>query len=83
MANGSWRSARPFPLGQISRLGRRKIECGKWFMVLGKVEVAKCLHSTVVQSRLDLGLPLLKWYVSQQSLSGEKNLSSINITEKN
>jgi len=52
-------------------------------MVLGKVEVAKCLHSTVVQSRLDLGLPLLKWYVSQQSLSGEKNLSSINITEKN
>jgi len=43
-------------------------------------EAAKWLQSTVAQSRQDLGLPLLKWYVSQQSPPDHKRLLSIDIT---
>jgi hypothetical protein len=41
---------------------------------------AKWLQSTVAQSRLDLGLPSLKWYVSQQPPVDEEGLNAIDIT---
>ncbi len=43
-------------------------------------DAAKWLQSTVAQSRQDLGLPLLKWYVSQQLPPDQKRLNSIDIT---
>lgn len=41
---------------------------------------AKWLQSTVVKSRQDLGLPSLKWYVSQQPPTDEKGLNAIDVT---
>ena len=41
---------------------------------------AKGLHSTVVQSRQDLSIPSLKWYVSQQPPTDEKLLNTIDVT---
>ena len=41
---------------------------------------ADWLHSTVVQSRQDLGLPTLKWYVSQQPPTDHERVNSIDVT---
>jgi len=41
---------------------------------------ANWLQSTVAQSRQDLGLPLLRWYVSQQPPINEKSLNKIDVT---
>lgn len=41
---------------------------------------AKWLQSTISKSRLDLGLPGLKWFVSQQSPTDEKGLNRIDVT---
>jgi Carbohydrate esterase, sialic acid-specific acetylesterase len=43
-------------------------------------QAAKWLQSTVKQSRVDLGMPSLKWYVSQQTPADHKGLSSLDIT---
>ena len=43
-------------------------------------DAGKWLKSTVVQSRLDLGLPALKWYVSQQQPTDDKGLNNIDVT---
>ena len=45
-------------------------------------EAAKWLQSTITQSRQDLGLPNLKWYVSQQPPTDDKEVNSIDITGK-
>jgi hypothetical protein len=42
---------------------------------------AKWLQSTVVQSRQDLAIPSLKWFVSQQRPTDEKGLNKIDVTE--
>ncbi len=41
---------------------------------------AKWLQSTVIKSRQDLGLPGLKWFVSQQPPTDEKGLNTIDVT---
>ena len=41
---------------------------------------AKWLQSTVIKSRADLGLPALKWFVSQQPPTDEKGLNRIDVT---
>ncbi len=43
-------------------------------------EAAKWLLSTVTQSRQDLGLPSLKWYVSQQPPTDGKGLDASDVT---
>ncbi len=43
-------------------------------------DAAGWLQSTVIRSREDLGLPALKWYVSQQPPTDEKGLNSIDVT---
>jgi len=43
-------------------------------------DAAKWLQSTVAQSRKDLGLPSLKWFVSQQPPTDEKGLNRIDVT---
>ena len=40
------------------------------------------LHATVAKSREDLGLPALKWFVSQQPPADEKGLNAIDVTAK-
>ncbi len=41
---------------------------------------AKWLQSTIAKSRQDLGLPSLKWFVSQQVPPNEKGLDGIDVT---
>lgn len=43
-------------------------------------DAAKWLQSTVAQSRQDLALPALKWYVSQQPPTDQEGLNRIDIT---
>ncbi len=43
-------------------------------------DAAKWLQSLVVQSRKDLALPSLKWYVSQQPPTDDKGLNGIDVT---
>jgi hypothetical protein len=43
-------------------------------------DAAQWLQSTVVQSRTDLAMPSLKWYVSQQSPTDDKGLNAIDVT---
>ena len=43
-------------------------------------EAAKWLRSTVVQSRIDLDQPNLKWYVSQQPPNDDRDLNRIDVT---
>lgn len=42
---------------------------------------AQWLQSMVVQSRQDLGLPSLMWFVSQQQPPDEKGLNKIDVTD--
>ena len=43
-------------------------------------DAAKWLQSTVAQSRQDLALPALRWFVSQQPPTDAKGLNSIDVT---
>jgi hypothetical protein len=43
---------------------------------------AKWLQAMVVKSREDLGLPGLKWYVSQQPPTDSKDLNRLDVTAK-
>jgi Carbohydrate esterase, sialic acid-specific acetylesterase len=43
-------------------------------------DAAKWLQTTVAKSRQDLGLPSLKWHVSQQPPADEKGLNAIDVT---
>jgi hypothetical protein len=43
-------------------------------------DAAKALQSTVAQSRQDLVLPALRWFVSQQPPTDEKGLNAIDVT---
>ena len=43
-------------------------------------EASKWLQSTVAQSRLDLAIPSLRWYVSQQPPTDGKELNAIDVT---
>ncbi len=45
-------------------------------------DAAQWLQSTIAKSREDLGLPALKWFVSQQPPIDEKGLNRIDITAK-
>ena len=38
------------------------------------------LQSTITQSRLDLKLPKLRWFISQQPPTDHKNVNSIDVT---
>ena len=40
---------------------------------------AERLQSIITQSRIDLNLPRLKWYVSQQSPTDEKDVNRIDV----
>ncbi len=42
-------------------------------------QAAKWLKSTIAQSRKDLGMPNLKWYVSQQKPTDHKNVNKIDV----
>ncbi|MCH8192820.1 MAG: hypothetical protein IIA65_02245 [Planctomycetes bacterium] len=42
--------------------------------------VAKWLHATVAQSRQDLALPSLKWYVTQQPPTDDERVNAIDVT---
>lgn len=42
-------------------------------------DAAKWLQSTIAQSRIDLSLPALKWYVSQQSPPNQEKLNKIDV----
>ena len=42
----------------------------------------KWLQSTVAQSRQDLALPALKWYVSQQPPTDDERVNSIDVTSE-
>ena len=43
-------------------------------------DAAKWLQSTVTQSRQDLAMPSLKWFVSQQPPTDEKGVNAIDVT---
>ena len=43
-------------------------------------QAASWLQATVAQSRLDLSMPTLKWFVSQQPPTDEKGVNSIDVT---
>jgi hypothetical protein len=51
-------------------------------MALGpyRKQAAKWLQSTVAQSRVDLVMPALKWFVSQQTPPDQKGLNQLDIT---
>jgi hypothetical protein len=43
-------------------------------------KAAKWLQSTIAQSRLDLKMPALRWYVSQQPPTDDKRVNSHDVT---
>ncbi|MCH7987720.1 MAG: hypothetical protein IID46_01070 [Planctomycetes bacterium] len=43
---------------------------------------AKWLKSTIAQSRKDLAMPSLKWFVSQQPPTNDKRVNKINVTSE-
>ena len=42
---------------------------------------AKWLRSTIAQSRKDLELPSLKWFISQQSPTDDKSVNQLDVTK--
>jgi hypothetical protein len=56
--------------------------CGENDMTMGhyRSNAAKWLQSTIAQSRQDLTLPNLKWFVSQQAPTDEEGLNRIDVT---
>jgi hypothetical protein len=61
--------------GIFYHVGENDMSIGQY-----RQNAAKWLQSTVTKSRLDLGLPGLKWFVSQQPPTDEKGLNKIDVT---
>ncbi len=61
--------------GIFYHLGENDMSMGHY-----RKNAAKWLHSTIVQSRLDLAMPSLKWFVSQQPPTDHKDLNEIDVT---
>ncbi len=61
--------------GIMYHVGENEMSFGPY-----RKDAAKWLQSTVAQSRKDLGMPSLKWHVSQQPPTDEKGLNNIDIT---
>ena len=61
--------------GVFYHVGENEMSMGQY-----RRDAAKWLQSTIVKSRQDLGLPSLKWYVSQQQPIDEKGLNAIDVT---
>jgi hypothetical protein len=61
--------------GVFYHVGENEMSMGQY-----RRDAAKWLQSTIVKSRQDLGLPSLKWYVSQQQPTVEKGLNAIDVT---
>ena len=60
--------------GVFYHVGENDMSFGQY-----RQNAAKWLQSTVVHSRRDLGLPVLKWFVSQQPPTDEKGLNKIDV----
>ena len=45
-----------------------------------RAKAAKCLQSAVAQSRLDLSMPALRWFVSQQPPTDHERVDQIDVT---
>ncbi|MBW8040611.1 MAG: sialate O-acetylesterase [Planctomycetes bacterium] len=61
--------------GIFYHLGENDMSMGHY-----RKNAAKWLHSTIVQSRQDLAMPALKWFVSQQPPTDHKDVNSIDVT---
>ena len=61
--------------GIMYHVGENEMSFGPY-----RKDAAKWLQSTVAQSRKDLGMPSLKWHVSQQPPTDEKGLNQLDIT---
>jgi hypothetical protein len=61
--------------GIFYHLGENDMSMGSY-----RKNAAKWLHSTVVQSRQDLAMPALKWFVSQQPPTDHKDVNDIDVT---
>ena len=61
--------------GIFYHLGENDMSMGSY-----RENAAKWLHSTIVQSRQDLAMPALKWFVSQQPPTDDKGVNSIDVT---
>ena len=61
--------------GIFYHLGENDMSMGHY-----RGNAAKWLHSTIVQSRQDLAIPALKWFVSQQPPTDHKEVNSIDVT---
>jgi hypothetical protein len=61
--------------GIMYHVGENEMSFGPY-----RKDAAKWLQSTVAQSRKDLGMPSLKWHVSQQPPTDEKGLNNIDVT---
>ena len=61
--------------GIIYHVGENDMSFGPY-----RKDSAKWLQSTVTQSRRDLALPSLRWYVSQQPPTDDKGLNRIDVT---
>ena len=73
---------------QLKERGYSEVEVTGVFYHVGENEMsmppyrkqaAKWLKSTIAQSRKDLGMPNLKWYVSQQKPTDHKNVNKIDV----
>ena len=62
-------------VGIFSHVGENDMSFGHY-----RSNAAKWLQSTVAQSRKDLALPSLKWFVSQQPPTDEKGFNRIDVT---
>jgi hypothetical protein len=61
--------------GIFYHVGENDMSIGQY-----RQNAAKWLQATVSKSRVDLGLPGLKWFVSQQPPTDEKGLNRIDVT---
>ena len=61
--------------GIFYHLGENDMSMGYY-----RENAAKWLHSTIVQSRKDLAMPALKWFVSQQPPTDHKEINNIDVT---
>lgn len=61
--------------GIFYHLGENDMSMGHY-----RANAAKWLHSTIAQSRQDLAMPALKWFVSQQPPTDHKEVNGIDVT---
>ncbi len=61
--------------GIFYHLGENDMSMGHY-----RKNAAEWLHSTIVQSRQDLAMPALKWFVSQQPPTDHERVNSIDVT---